>query len=96
MQFPKSIEIIREIYCTFLKYIEDENNLEENYENLFKLIIKYKIMTDKYEIKSFLYLILNICNNHHRVINQYEKVEKILIRFKESIINYFSRVIKEN
>ena len=90
MQFPKSIEIFREIHCSFLKFIEDENNVEENYENLSKLIIKHKIMNDKYEIKLYFHLLLNVCNNHYKVPDLYEKIEKIIVQFKENVLNYFS------
>ena len=47
---------------------------------------------DKNEIKTTLYLLTNIANNHHRNPYFFEKIEQILLRIKDKITNNLSNI----
>ena len=86
----ETVEKMKIIQKLLLDFLEDESNSEENYEILIKNIADQKIIDDKYEFKSLLYLINNIGKNHQRVCNFICKIEQILSNFKIEILNYFS------
>ncbi|KAK8857406.1 hypothetical protein M9Y10_015811 [Tritrichomonas musculus] len=74
-----------------LDFIEnDSSNDEENYHNLIKYINSQKIQKDKHELKSLLYLILKISNNHFRISCFFEKIEKILLFLEQETKQTFS------
>ena len=57
---------MKDIEEKFQDFLEKQNNLDENL-NLFNSYLKdNKISENKYEIKSFLYLIVAISNHYHR------------------------------
>lgn len=78
MSVEVSIEEMKTIQSFLLKFVEEESNDEENYENLMKILSEQKITEDKYNTKSFLHLIISIWNNHCRIPNFIQKMEKIL------------------
>lgn len=57
--------------------IDDEENVEENYQHLISLINLQEIENSPYEIKSFLYLISNLIDNHYRSINFSRRWKKL-------------------
>ena len=83
----KYLEEMKAIQKSFLQFLDEDN--EENFNNLKKLIEGFKILENKQEIKSFLYLISNIAENHHRGPNFFKKIERVLQHFKKDIINNF-------
>ena len=90
MNIKGLIENMKLIQCALLKFVEDEANTEENYDNFLKIIADQKIIEDRYKLKSLLQLINSIGNNHQRVYNFIDKIEQILIHIKKSIISFFT------
>ena len=69
----------QELQDAILKYIDQEKNEEENYQNIVQLIKDQNIKNDVNQIRSLLHLIDSIYNNHNRSTNFYEKIEGILL-----------------
>lgn len=90
MNFSEEIKNLIEIYDHFYFYIDDTNNMEENYENLMENIKKNGIENDKDGLKEFLYLLCKFTNHHHRTPFFYEKIDKLLLNIKNKVIKYFS------
>lgn len=74
----------------FMRYIDNEEDSEENFVNLCNLINEQKIKSDITEFRLFLRFIDNISSNHYR--NKYflSKIEKILLLFREEFNKYIS------
>ena len=90
MSIKGVIENMKLIQHALLKFIEDEANTEENYDNFIKLTTDQKIIEDRYKLKSLLQLINSISNNHQRVYNFVYKIEQILVHFKKDITKFFT------
>ena len=73
-----------------LEFIENEIDSEENYEKLIRFIKAQNIIKDTENLLAILYLILAISNNHYRSSTFFNKIEKILLYFKEIITKNFS------
>lgn len=80
------LEQMKEIQTLVLDFIDKENYNEINQ------FINEKIQANKYKLKSLLYLLLNISNKHHRNASFFQKIETILVFFKDQIINTFSNI----
>ena len=72
-----------------LDFLDDNNNMEENYQNLQAMFDHQHIKEDIHELKLFLYLINKISKNHHRSPNFFSKIEQILLIFKDEIKRYY-------
>ena len=79
------LEEMKNIQNNFLAFLEDESNIESNYQNLKKLFEETKIHNDIHKIKSFLHLLTKIANNHHRGPDFNRKIERILQIFQDDI-----------
>ncbi|KAK8846464.1 hypothetical protein M9Y10_020486 [Tritrichomonas musculus] len=90
MSIEEVKEKMKRIQNAILEFLENESNEEENYANFVKLIAEYRMIEDKYEVKSILRLVNIIGNNHQRVHNFISKIEQILLHFKKDINKYFS------
>lgn len=65
-EIEEYIEKMKNIQCNILEYIEDDVNIEENFQNLIKLFKDQNIRTNQHDIKSILYILCKIANNHRR------------------------------
>ena len=90
MNIQSSIEKMKSIQNLILEFIDNEDAEEENYQNILKLYSNFKIGGNKNELKSFLYLISKISNNHYRNENFFSKIEKIILNFKKDIDHFFT------
>lgn len=88
--YPEYLQQMQEFQNRFIAFLDSEENIEENYENLIQLIPKSFFGSDEYEIKPILYIISKVSKNHHRYPNFTEKVTKILKNMKETMKNNFS------
>ena len=84
------LEIMKSIHQSFLEYIDSENNLENDFEKFQNKIINPNIFQSKLIFKSFLYLILEVSNNHSRAETFFSKIEQIFLYNKNEIIKKFS------
>ena len=90
MTIIEYIEKQKKIQNLLLVFIDSDDNVEENYQNLLQLLQNQKIKDNKSELKSFLHLLLHISDNHHRSNNFFGKIERILLQFKDEMTKYFS------
>ena len=75
----------------FIQNIEEESNIEENYENFIQVLNDQQVLNDHHEFKELLYLINDIANNRKRTNNFYNKIERILERMKNKILKTFKK-----
>ena len=75
------IEKMRNFQSKLLHFIDNEDDEEENYKNVIKIIEDQNITKDKHNLKIFLYIINHISNYHHRYHHFFEKIEKILTKY---------------
>ena len=76
---------MQEIQNSVLQFIENVEKVEENFQNLIQLLDDHKIRDDKHFLKSFLYLVSKISNNHYREKDFFSKIEQILTELKNDI-----------
>ena len=86
------LEQMKKIQQNLLVFIQEESNENENFEILNKIFEDSKICDNKHEINSVLHMIANIANNHHHVPNFFNKIDKVLNYFKDSIKKYYSNI----
>ena len=79
----------REIQNYLLQFFEQDENTEENYQQIIDFFISYRIEEKKNELKEILNLIVKICNNHHKTPAFYNKVQKIILYFQDSIKKFY-------
>lgn len=78
------------IQYKLLEYIDKEHNTEENFQNINQLLIDQKILENRHDTSTFLYLISKIANNHHRVNDFFTKIEHIIKSIKDDILKHFT------
>ena len=81
MNIDKYIEEMKRIQEGIINYLDYETNIEERYQN---------ILENRYKLKSLLYLLLKISNNHYRDHDFFSKIERLFIFFKDEMKQYFS------
>lgn len=88
------------LYDALLEFIEDSNsdlefsseNDDENFDKLLQTIEEQNIANIGQEFEHFLKLIVCIANHHKRHQNFFVKIEKILLFFKEKIVNFMTNI----
>ena len=85
MTIKETLENFKEIQVLTLNFIEKEDEIEENFQNLKSKIDKQKICDNLYSFTLFLHLIAKISDNHFHETDFYSKIEKILLSFKDEI-----------
>ena len=81
---------MKKIQQILIKFLDDEINLEENYEIFVKTVTEQKINEDTYQLKSVFQLINKIGCNHQRCYRFFNKIEAILKHFKKDMLQYFT------
>ena len=66
MNLEEYVEKKKNIQRVLLEYIDDESNVEENYETLIQVLKEQNIIEDRHDMKEILYLISIIGDNFHR------------------------------
>ena len=94
-------EKIKSIHETLLRYLEDQEDPEYNFQSLIDLLVNQKIKNDKNDFKLFLYLLSAICNNHYHEKNFFQNIKRIILQYKSDIQKIFStseifEIFKEN
>ena len=95
------IEKIKEIQSNVLEFLEKNDDNDDDFQNLIKLLDEKKIRENRYDLKDLLYIISMISNNHCRTLKLFTKIERILLSFKDEIKQTFSNneiyeIFKEN
>ena len=91
MSIQEYFEKKKELQEKLIKFLDNQNDEEENYSNLINLIQDQQLHTDKHEMKIFLYIINQISNHHHRHFHFIEKIEKIIKTFQDQIQREFTK-----
>lgn len=68
------VDRMKSLQQAILTFIEHENDDEENFENLIKLLNDLKISENHHRLKSFIYLLKSISTNHNRTPNFINKI----------------------
>ena len=100
IQVPKSSKEYKEyiqyigkkcdLQTNLLNYLDNSQNVEENYLALTNIIKDQKISKDKIELTDLLQLISKISINHQRSPYFFNKIEKVLTIFTEKMREYYS------
>lgn len=89
----KSQEYLKEkvnLSNALLKYIDEEDNSEENLANLTTLLENQHIKEERGELKILLTIISSISCYRHRLSHFFTKIETLLKMYKEEIKNYYT------
>lgn len=78
-----------EIQEKILEFLDSKNKSEEDFTKLIKLFDLNQVDQD-YDFKMILSMILRIANNYRRIPSFFDKIEKILIVFKDKIKQIFT------
>ena len=92
IQINLFLDEMKEIQEELLNYLEtpiQEVDFEE-YQGLKYKLDNIIIQNNQHKLKSLLYLISKISDNHHRETSFFSKIEQILQLFKDDILRYFS------
>ena len=90
MEYSELLNRKRELQNCILEYIDSQENIDDYFTNLSKLIIEQQIQENPDSLKSLLYLLNTISNDYHRPPDFFEKIDKILIHLKPKIKQSFS------
>lgn len=90
MNAQECLDLMKKIQNNVLKFVNNEDKSEENYQNLVDLLDSHKIHENIQNIKLILLFILQISNYHNRKPNFFDKIDKILKYFAEDIRNNFT------
>ena len=89
----KFLEKFSSIQKAFLDYLENEENIDANFNNLIQFFEDIKIRECKCNVRLFLRLLLKVANHHHCVPNFFSKTYRILFYFKDDLKEYQSEDI---
>ena len=84
MNFQEYSNKMKDIQSKFLEFLDNEDNIEENYENLINLIKDQE--RNQHEIKIIVNIIATVTNHHHRSPNFFDKIERLLLFLKKNIL----------
>ena len=80
---------MKDIEEKLLIFLDKQDELNENFLIFNEFLQDHKLSENKYELKSFLYLIAAISKNYHRSQDFFTKIELILKSLQEKIKNYY-------
>ncbi|KAK8838677.1 hypothetical protein M9Y10_032714 [Tritrichomonas musculus] len=83
------INKMKNIEKKVVSFLENPDEINENFSLLNQYWQKQQFSKNKYELKSFLYIIDAISNNYHRSVSFFTKIELILKCLQEKIQSYF-------
>lgn len=73
----------------FVKVLQDQDNIEENFQNLMNFLKEEQKFQNKKDLLLLLKLIMSIADDHQRSINFFQIIEKIINLFKTQIQQFF-------
>ena len=95
------LDIMKTIQDCIIEYLDNDNSCDvDAFQEILDNIDNFQIHDDFDMIESFLRLLLKISNNHHRSTDFFNKIEKILLLFKNDFSNFTSftlfNIVKSN
>ena len=88
MTIQENFSKMKKMYISILSYIDESNSLMD-FSSLILILDKIKIGDNLHLLKSLLYILLKISNDHHRTPTLISKIEEIIRYFKDQINKYF-------
>ena len=92
MEIQKYLMQKKELQKNILKFIENENESEDDFINLLKITDLQQIMENKNELFIFLRLLTKVGENHHRNSKFFNNIEKIILHIGQNIKQTFSNI----
>lgn len=90
-QFPLNyFRKMKSIEENLISFLDSQDNIDENFIILNDFLKNQKLTENKYEMKSFLFLIVSISNYYHRSSDFFNKIDLIIQSFREQIQNFFT------
>lgn len=86
------IDKMKDLQSKILEYVDKDEDIEENFEVLCNFVNEQKICKNEQCFIILLQLLADISNNHHRTKNFFQKIERILIEYKEEIIHFYNNI----
>ena len=83
-------ETMKNVQLNLLNFLDKDYDVEENFQILKAIFDEQDFQNKKYFLNSLFHLITEISNNHNRSANFYEKIERVLDYFKNSIKQNYS------
>ena len=80
---------MKTIHSYIIIFLDNEGNIEENFQNIIHIFDDHKVHDDRHKIKLLLHLFTKLINNHYRSPNFFNKFEQILLYFKGDMKKYF-------
>ena len=90
MNISKYLDEMKQIQSNILKFIEDDGEVEENYQNMIQFFVNEKIQSNEDDLKMTLRLIAHLSNNFYHCKDFFSKIEKILQFFTKEIKSKYS------
>lgn len=90
MEIQNILNELASVQGSFISFIDDDENIEENFQNFISLIDETGLCRDKNKLKILFHLILIISNKHHRFNNFFKKIDKFFHFYKDKIHEMFS------
>lgn len=90
MEIQNQFTKMKNLQQKMLEFIDKEDNIEENFQNLIKIIEEQNISKDCSEFTLFLRLIMAIADDHYRSSGFFDKIEQILQKYKSEIQQFFT------
>lgn len=90
MDVNEYLKKMKEIQQNILDFIDQNDDIETNFQNLNYIFDEQKIGSNKHDLKLILHFILKISNNQHRTACFFNKIERILKFFKNEITTYYT------
>ena len=85
-EIRKFIDQMKDIYDHLLIFIDNPDpKAEEDYVNFIEINTNYEIQRNKEIFNQFIDLLVNISNNHHRQAGFFEKIERIIHHYQDTI-----------
>ena len=92
MDIHEYLKKMRGIQKYIIEYLEIEDVSKDNYQSINIFFQNQKLKENKHDFKEFIHFISKISENHQRKPFFFEKIEQILIIFKEEIHQNFTNL----
>lgn len=92
MEVQEYIDKMILIQTILLKYLDDEDNDQEELKFLLKLFNDQKIFCNKHLLRSVIRLLSTVIDYHHRLSNFFDKIFKIILSLKDELKRNFSNI----
>ena len=93
MSFEEYLKKFKKVQKKIINFLEEEEEVDVHFENLKRKLIDIKIQNNFFDNKMILRLISALSNNYKRRSDFFNKIEKIIMIFKDEIKNLSNQEI---